>query len=408
MRKLIFILSTTAAFLIVGSRAFGILGPTTIDPMGAMRLDHFVGSSSKPSAVDFGLRHLDPAVVCWPCRRVEPTAEGRMAIQIGRRQFVTLLGGAATAWPLAARAQQPAMPVIGYLSSGSRESARLDDLVSFRQGLSEMGYVEGRSVAVEYRWADNNPTRLTELTTDLVRRRVAVISASSAGAALAAKAATTTIPIVFSAAADAIDAGLVTNLGRPNGNLTGVNMLSGGLTAKHFELLHELVPQAMRFGLLVNPNGPTRATITAEARAAAMAIGRPLEVLAAGTNGELDEALASLVQKQVDALVISPANLFTGRRVQIATSAVRYGVPTAFGNRNYAESGGLISYGPSTVDLWHQVGIYVGRILKGEKPADLPVLQPTKFVLVINTQTAGVLGIVVPPALLARADEVIE
>jgi putative ABC transport system substrate-binding protein len=300
------------------------------------------------------------------------------------------------------------LPVVGYLSGGSRESDRLNDLVSFRQGLSEMGYVEGRNVAVEYRWADNDRDRRTELAADLVRRRVAVIFAASAGAALAAKGATTTIPIVFSAAADAVDARLVDDLGRPGGNLTGINLMNVGLTGKLFEFLHELVPRAMRFGLLVNPTGPTPETITAEAQAAATAIGRTLDVLAASTNGDLDKALASLVQKQVDALVVSPANLFVGRRVQIAASAVRYGVPTIFGNRNYVETGGLMSYGPSTVDLSRQVGIYVGRILKGEKPADLPVLQPTKFDLVINMQIAKLLGIAVPPALLARADEVIE
>jgi putative ABC transport system substrate-binding protein len=323
-----------------------------------------------------------------------------------RREFITLLGGAAT-WPLTARAQQPVTPVIGYLSSGSPESER-DQLGSFRQGLSEMGYVEGRNVAVEYRGADNDRDRRAELTADLVRRRVAVIFASSAGAALAAKAATTAIPIVFVAAADAVEAGLVTNLGRPNGNLTGVNSMNVGLSAKRLELLHELVPQAMRFGLLVNPNAPTPETRTGEAQAAAAAIGRPLEVLAASTNGELDKALASLVQKQVDALVVSPATLFQLRRVQLTTFAVRYGVPTIFADRSYAQIGGLMSYGPSTADTWRLVGIYVGRILKGEKPADLPVLQPTKFELAINMQIAKLLGIAVPPTLLARADEVIE
>jgi putative ABC transport system substrate-binding protein len=324
-----------------------------------------------------------------------------------RREFITLFGGVA-AWPLTARAQQPALPVIGYLSLGSPESDRSGDLASIRQGLSEMGYVEGRNVAVEYRWADNDRERRRELAADLVRRRVAVILATTAGAALAAKAATTTIPIVFSANADAVDAGLVSNLGRPVGNLTGVNLMGVGLGAKRLELLHELVPQAMRFGLLVNPNGPTPETITAEARAAAAAIGRPLEILAASTNGELDKALASLLQKQVDALVVSPATLFQERRVQLTTFAVRYGVPTIFFNRSYVEIGGLMSYGASVADTWRQVGTYVGRILKGEKPADLPVLQPTKFDLVINMQTAKLLGIAVPPTLLARADGVIE
>jgi putative ABC transport system substrate-binding protein len=300
------------------------------------------------------------------------------------------------------------MPVVGYLSGGSRESDRLNDLVSFRQGLSEMGYVEGRNVAVEYRWADNDRDRRTELAADLVRRRVAVIFAASAGAALAAKGATTTIPIVFSAAADAVDARLVGDLGRPGGNLTGVNLMNVGLTGKLFEFLHELVPRAMRFGLLVNPTGPTPETITAEARAAATAIGRTLDVLAASTNGDLDKALANLVQKQVDALVVSPANLFVGRRVQIAASAVRYGVPTIFGNRNYVETGGLMSYGPSTVDLSRQVGIYVGRILKGEKPGNLPVQQSDRLEMVVNLKTAKALGLTIPETLLATADEVIE
>jgi putative ABC transport system substrate-binding protein len=328
-------------------------------------------------------------------------------MNLRRREFITLLGGAAAAWPLAARGQQAGVPVIGYLSFGLRESDQVN-LGLLRQVLSEMGYVEGRNVSVEYRWAENERDRRRELTADLVRRRVAVIVASSAGAALAAKAATTTIPIVFSANADVVDAGLVTNLSRPEGNLTGVNLMGVGLTAKQFELLHELAPRAMRFGVLVNPNSPTPETIIAEARAAAAAIGRPLEILAAGTNGELDQALASLVQRRIDALVVSQSTLFTGRRVQITTSAVRYEVPTMFGNRRFTEIGGLISYGPSQADSWRQVGIYTGRILKGEKPADLPVMQPTKFELVINAQTARLLGLAVPPTLLATADDVIE
>jgi putative tryptophan/tyrosine transport system substrate-binding protein len=324
-----------------------------------------------------------------------------------RREFISLFGGAAVSWPLAARAQQPTMPVVGYLYSGAPE-ASVHVVTAFRRGLSETGFVEGRNVAVEYRWADNDAARLPELAADLVRRRVAVIAAANARAALVAKAATATIPIVFYAAADAVETGLVTNLSRPGGNLTGVNSMSVELGAKRLGLLHELLPRALRFGILVDPRVPAFNEIITTAQAAAATIGRPLEVLAAGTNREIDAAFARAVENRVDALMIGPAQLFNGRRVQLTTLAVRYAVPMIFTDRSFAEVGGLMSYSASMTDQHRQLGIYVGRVLKGEKPADLPVMQPTKFEFVINMQTARLLGIEVPPTLLAIADEVIE
>jgi putative ABC transport system substrate-binding protein len=324
-----------------------------------------------------------------------------------RRDFFTLLGGSALVWPLTARAQQPGLPVIGYLGVGSPEASAAS-LAAMRGGLSEAGYVEGRNVAIEYRWAHNDRDRLRELTADLVRRRVAVILAAEAASAQAAKAVTTTIPIVFWAAADAVESGLVTSLGRPGGNLTGINSMNVGLGAKRFELLHELVPQAMRFALLVDPSVTNSGTIVGEARSAGTAIGRSLKIIGAATNSELDKALAGLVEKQIDALVVGPSTLFPTRRVQLTTFTARYALPTIFPGRIFAEIGGLMSYSPSLDEPWRQAGIYVGRILKGEKPADLPVLQPTKFELVINVQTAKLLGLTVPPTMLTLADEVIE
>jgi putative tryptophan/tyrosine transport system substrate-binding protein len=283
-----------------------------------------------------------------------------------RRQFITLLGGAA-AWPLVARAQQRAMPVIGFLQSGSPEpNAHL--VAAFRQGLGETGYVEGRNVAVEYRWAHNDNNRLPELAADLVRLRVAVIATpGSTAAASAAKSATTTIPIVFSGGGDPVQTGLVASLNRPGGNVTGVSSMSGELGAKRLGLLQELVPRAARFVMLVNPNNPLAEAFVTDVRAAGAAIGRQIEVLTASTSRDIDTAFA------MD-----------------------------------AEAGGLISYGPSNTDLVRQAGIYTGRVLKGEKPADMPILRATKFELVINLKTAKALGLDVPPMLLARADEVIE
>jgi putative ABC transport system substrate-binding protein len=324
-----------------------------------------------------------------------------------RRAFFTLLGGAAAAWPMTARAQQPAMPVIGYLGAGSPEAFALL-VAAFRKGLSETGFVEGRNVAIEYRWANNDYARLPELAADLVRRRVAVIvTPLSTPASLAAKAATATIPIVFTTA-DPVQSGLVASLNRPGGNVTGIHGMQVELMAKRLGLLHELLPGAARFAVLINPNNTASGSIVSDLEAAAATIGRQIEVLTASTNREIDTAFASLAQKRADALLVSPDALFVTRRVQLATAAMRYVVPVIYPFREDAEAGGLMSYGPSFTDIFRQVGIYTARILKGEKPADLPVMQPTKFEFVINLQTARLLGITVPPTLLATADEVIE
>jgi putative tryptophan/tyrosine transport system substrate-binding protein len=323
-----------------------------------------------------------------------------------RREFITLLGGAA-AWPLGARAQQPAIPVVGFLISGTPE-ANIELVAAFRRGMSEIGFVEGRNVAVEYRWSYDDTARMPELAADLVQRRVAVIAGSTARAALAAKAATASIPIVFWAAADAVQLGLVSNLGRPDGNLTGINSMSAELGAKRLGLLGQLVPQALRFGVLAQPNVPASESRIAAAQAAATTMGRPIDVLAASSAREIDAAFAHAVEKKVDALMVIPGQLFDNRRVQLTTLTLRHVVPTIFPERSFTEIGGLMSYGSSRADEYRLVGIYVGRILKGEKLTDLPVLQPTKFEFIINLQTARTLGITVPSGLLAAADEVIE
>jgi ABC-type uncharacterized transport system substrate-binding protein len=324
-----------------------------------------------------------------------------------RREFLTLLGGAAAAWPLAARAQQRAVPVIGYFNSGSPELTA-STLAAFRSGLAETGFVEGPNVAFEYRWAHNDPGRLPELAADLVRHRVTVIAALNGSSALAAKAATTTIPIVFFAASDAVEIGLVTNLSRPSGNLTGINAMGVELEAKRLGLLHELLPRARRFGVLADPNVPGFERIVASVQAAAKSIGRPLEVFTASTNLEIDATFARIAEKQIDGLLVATAGLFSSRHVQISTLAARYAIPAISSSRSYVEVGVLMGYAPNGTDQYRQVGIYTGRVLKGEKPADLPVMQPTKFEFVINLQTARTLGIEVPPTLLAIADEVIE
>ena len=324
-----------------------------------------------------------------------------------RRHFITLLGGAAAAWPLAARAQGQ-MPVIGYLYLGSPEPVT-NRLAAFRKGLSETGFTEGRNLDIEYRWGHNEPERLPELAADLVRRRVAVIAAlGSTPAAIAAKAATSTIPIVFASGGDPVQYGLVANLNRPGGNVTGLTDIANDLLPKLLGLMQELVPQAVRFGVLVNPSNPVAASIIAEAQQAASVISRPVEVLTASSNGDIDVAFAGLAQRRIDALVIAPDTLFTNRISQLATLATYHRVPASFWTREYPQVGGLMSYGANVTDRDRQAGIYVGRILKGEKPADLPVMRPTKLELIINLHTAKTLGLTVPPTLLAIADEVIE
>ena len=305
-----------------------------------------------------------------------------------------------------ARAQQPAMPVVGFLHSTSFETIA-DRLRAFRQGLKEAGYVEGENVAVTYHFAENQIDRLPELAADLVRRQVAVIVAIG-DAPLVAKAATTTIPIVFIVAADPVGLGLVASLARPDGNLTGINFVSAELVAKRLELLRELVPTAKRVAVLVNPAFFLTKTTVKDAEAAARAIGLQSYVLSASTGREIDAAFATFVRERPDALFVANDPFFSTRRVQLANLAARHAVPMSSGTREISEAGGLMSYGANISDAWWQVGIYTGRILAGAKPADLPVVQATKIELVINLQTARILGLTVPPALIARADEVIE
>jgi putative ABC transport system substrate-binding protein len=327
---------------------------------------------------------------------------------VRRREFITLLGGAAAAWPVAARGQQAAMTVIGFL--GTRASG--DDphlLAAFRWGLKEAGYIEGQNVAIEYRFAENQYDRLTPLAADLVRRQVTVIAANG-HAAQAAKAATTTIPIVFTAGFDPVEVGLVASLNHPGGNITGVSILDVELGPKRLELLHELVPAATSFAVLVNPTDPARAETTSkELQAAAYSLGlQKLHVLHASTDRDFDTVFATLVQLRAGGLVIGGEPFFNSRSEQLGELTTRHGVPTVYQLRTFAVAGGLASYGASLSDSYREMGVYTGRILKGEKPADLPVQQATKVELIINLKTAGALGITVPLALLGRADEVIE
>src|SRR6516225_5153710 len=323
-----------------------------------------------------------------------------------RRNFIALLGSAAVTWPLAARAQQP-MPVIGYLYAGSPEpSAHL--LAAFRKGLTETGYVEGQNVAIEFRWARNETDRLPELAADLVRRQVAVIAApGSSVASIAARDATSSIPIVFSMGGDPIQAGLVSSFNQPGGNVTGISSMNTELGSKRLGLLHELVPNAERFATLVI-NSPIYQPLVEDVQAGATSIGRPVDIFYASTSRDIDAAFARIVQKRIEALVLTPGPLFNNNRVQLATLAARHALPAIYSSREFAEAGGLMSYGPSITEEFRQTGIYCGRVLKGEKPADLPVMRATKFEFIINLQTARALGLDVPPTLLARADEVIE
>ena len=323
-----------------------------------------------------------------------------------RREFIALLGGAAIAWPLAVRAQQP-MPVVGFLASASPDQSA-NQLRAFHQGLSETGHVEGRNVAIEYRSSDGQDDRWPALAADLVRRRVAVIALGGLPAALAAKAATTTVPIVFQMGVDPVQAGLVASLSRPGGNLTGVSNLGAELGPKRLELLREMVPTATVFALLVNPDNPNTETFTKEMQAAARALGVQLHVLQANTERDFDSVFARLVQLRAGGLVIGTTGLFLRLREQLGALTVRHAVPAIFQYREFAAAGGLMSYGGNFTDAYRVVGVYTGRILKGAKPADLPVQQSTKVELIINLKTAKSLGLTVSLPLLGRADEVIE
>ena len=328
--------------------------------------------------------------------------------RLKRREFITLLGGAA-AWPVAARAQQPAMPVV-CLVNGRSPEASVGIARAFRKGLNEAGYVEGQNVTVEYHWLDGQYDRLPSLMADLARRKVAVIATpGSTVAALAAKAVTTTIPIVFGVGEDAVKLGLVASVARPGGNASGINFLAQEVTAKRLGLLHELVPKAVRIAVLVNPGNTSTAEATLrDVPEAARALGLQIVVLNASTSREIEAAFATLMHDRADALIVAGDGFFISRRVQFATLATRYGVPAAYGIREHVEVGGLMSYGTDIPDMYRQAAVYTGQILKGAKPADLPVLQSTKFEFVLNLQTARAIGVDVPNSLQLLADEVIE
>ena len=326
-----------------------------------------------------------------------------------RRDFITLLGGAAVAWPLTVRAQQPALPVVGFINGRSPDTASRE-AAAFRKGLNESGYVEGQNVTVEYHWLEGQYDRLPALLADLVGRRVTVIATpGGTQVAPAAKAATATIPIVFGVAEDPVRLGLVASLARPGGNATGINSFAQELGAKRLRLLHDLVPKAVRVAVLVNPaNASSAKTTLRDVQQVAPALGLQIQILNASTIGEIDAAFASFARERPDALFVAPDAFFASRAVQFVTLAARDRIPATYSERDTVAAGGLMSYGTDLADMYHQVGVYTGNILKGAKPADLPVLQSTKFEFVINLQTARALGIEVPPGLLATADEVIE
>ncbi len=326
-----------------------------------------------------------------------------------RREFITLLGGTALAWPFSARAQQPGLPVVGFISGASPDAFAREG-TAFRKGLNEAGAIEGQNMTVEYHWLEGQYDRLPVLVADLVRRKVAVIaSLGNVSATLAAKAATSTIPIVFSVPADPVRLGLVTSLARPGGNATGVNFFFTEVLAKRLRLLHDLVPKAVRITVLVNPSNPTSTDSTLrEVQDAAPSMGLQIQVLNATTRGEIDAAFATLEREHPDALFVAPDAFFTSRSVQFSTLTAVNKIPATYSNRDFVAAGGLMSYGTDIADAFRQVGVYTGKILKGAKVADLPVLQLTKFEFVINLQTARALGIEVPPNLLSIADEVIE
>ena len=330
-----------------------------------------------------------------------------MAIGIGRRQFISALGGTAAAWPLAARAQQAAMPVIGYLHAGSAEQ-NVQRLAAYRKGLSEAGFVEGQNVAIEFRWADGHDDRLPDMAADLIRRQVAVIATLVTAPALVAKSATTTIPIVFVTAGDPVALGLVASLNRPGGNVTGVTSLNSEIAAKRLGLIRDLAPQAMRYFALVNPTSALVDSFTKDVAAGAANLGIQVEILHASTAAEIDAAFAKLPQQPGTVLVVSTDAFFFIRRAQISALAARHALPAMFDNREYAAAGGLVSYGADLSNAFQLAGVYTGRILKGEKPGDLPVMRSTKFEFVINLKTAKTLGLTVPMILQMTADEVIE
>ena len=326
-----------------------------------------------------------------------------------RREFIRLISGTAVAWPLAAHAQQPAMPVVGLVNGGSADAA-VRFVAAFRKGLNETGYVEGQNVTVEYHWLEGQYDRVPALMADLVRRRVAmIVTPSIATVALAAEAATATIPIVFGIGEDPVQRGLVANMARPGGNATGANFLATEVAAKRLRLLHDLLPKAVRVAVLVNPASASNTESTLrEVQEAAPALGLNIEILNATTISEIDAAFAALARERPDALFVGPDGFFTSRRGQFATLTAVNKIPATYSNREYVAAGGLMSYGTDLTDVFHQVGAYTGNILKGAKPADLPVVQSTKLEFVLNLQTARALGLSVPPSLLSIADDVIE